>query len=213
MKWNHRLSQLSTNGRRASLSIERLAKESTGYSVATTGWVVDRVLEARARFVVGADGHNSVVRRSLGLDFAELADPQFFGVFEFGANAAAQSEVRVVLDEASTNVLWPLADGRFRWSFQLEDSWEFMPDTRAKNRLAVQIGEDTFPYLDRSEDERAGRRAGTMVRLSPGRHPLVRRRAFRTAPGQEFRPRPSLVGRGRSPSCFSDRRAEHERRP
>lgn len=148
IRWNHRLAELSLNGKQASAKIERLSKQSTGYSVSTTGWVVDKVLDTRARFVVGADGHNSVVRRALGVEFSDLDETLFFGVFEFQADSAAFPEVCVVLDEDSTNVLWPLANGRFRWSFELGDSWEFRPNTRAKNRLAVHIGDDTFPYLD-----------------------------------------------------------------
>jgi 2-polyprenyl-6-methoxyphenol hydroxylase-like FAD-dependent oxidoreductase len=160
IQWNHRLAHLSLNGKQASARIERLAKQSTGYSVGTTGWVVDKVLDTRARFVVGADGHNSVVRRSLGVEFTDLEATLFFGVFEFDADSAAFPEVRVVLDDDSTNVLWPLADGRFRWSFELGDKWEFVPSTRAKDRLAVQVGQESFPYLDMEKmKELAARRA------------------------------------------------------
>lgn len=147
VKWNHRLADLRLDGGQAAARIERMAKESMGYSVSTTGWVVDKVLETRARFVVGADGHNSMVRRVLDVDFKDLKETLFFGVFEFAAAAKSPREVRVVLTDDTTNVLWPLADGRFRWSFQLEDDWEFVPDTRKKSRLAVQIGDDTFPFL------------------------------------------------------------------
>lgn len=148
VKWNHRLSQLAANGQGLSATIDRLGKESLGYTVSTTGWVVESTRTTRAAYAIGTDGHNSIVRRALGIDFPSLGAAQFFGVFEFAAEARAFPEVRVVFDGDKTSVLWPLEDGRFRWSFELPDDWEFVPTTRKKSRLSVQIGDDTFPYLD-----------------------------------------------------------------
>lgn len=144
--WSHRLSRLEQEGTQISARIEKLSKESTGYIIARTEWVVEKILPHRARFVIGADGHNSFVRRSLGLKFPQLADPQLFAVFEFAADWEPLDEVRVVLDHHSSSVLWPLEKGRFRWSFQLEDLGERL-EPRQKSRLFIQIGGKPFPYL------------------------------------------------------------------
>ncbi len=148
VQWCHRLRDLETGGKRVVAKLDKLGREPGGYAVATTGWVVDKTLQTWASYVIGADGHHSAVRRALGVELEDLGESRFFGVFELTADAEDLREVRVVLDKDTTNVLWPLGGGRFRWSFQLEDDWEFLPDTRVKKRLAVQLGDEAFPYLD-----------------------------------------------------------------
>lgn len=146
VRWNHRLARLDAGEASCQAVVQRLGKESTGYSYAETGWVVEREIKTEAAYVVGADGHHSVVRRQLGLDFPELGDAQYYGVFELTAEADLEHEARIVLDAGSSNVLWPLGGGRFRWGFEIEPP-EHPPD-RVKGRLAVQVGADVFPSLD-----------------------------------------------------------------
>jgi 2-polyprenyl-6-methoxyphenol hydroxylase-like FAD-dependent oxidoreductase len=59
-------------------------------------------------------------------------------------------EVRVVLSGRTANVLWPLGEQRCRWSFQELDPASLVA-RRAKGRLAVQVGPDAFPFLDRDD--------------------------------------------------------------
>jgi 2-polyprenyl-6-methoxyphenol hydroxylase-like FAD-dependent oxidoreductase len=153
VKWNHRLARMELGDDHVTAHVHKLEKETMGYAASHGEWVVARELQTTAACLVGADGHNSLVRRILGVEFPELGQAQFFGVFELAADTvgAEVREVRVVLEEARTNVLWPLGGGRFRWSFQMEQPDHLgKVDTRSKSRLAVQIGEDVFPYLDRS---------------------------------------------------------------
>jgi len=145
VKWNHRLAGLELNGGFVEATIQRLGKDSTGYSVSSTEWVVEKTLTTEANFVFGADGCNSAVRRLAGISFEDLGNSQQFAVFECGTDRDAGSEVRVVLEEQETSVYWPLSGDRFRWSFGL--SGVDTPDERVKHRLAVQIGEQTLPYL------------------------------------------------------------------
>lgn len=147
VQWSHRLASLETGGERANARIHKLVKEASGYAYSTTGWVIDKTIETQARFVLGTDGLHSAVRRALDVDFEEIGPRQFFGVFEFNAELESANELKVVLDDNTNNVLWPMRDNHFRWSFQLEDSWELVPQTRTKSRLIVQVGEDTFPFL------------------------------------------------------------------
>jgi len=163
VRWNHRLAELTVGeGGESSLAVvEHLGKESTGYSVATTVWVVEKTLQLAPRFVLGADGHRSRVRHALGVDFPELGAPELYAVFELGSNAGPAEEVRVVLDAdggttgGSADVLWPLGADRRRWSFQvrpeaLEQEDRKRPD---KSRLAVQVGRHSYPYLSRESME------------------------------------------------------------
>jgi 2-polyprenyl-6-methoxyphenol hydroxylase-like FAD-dependent oxidoreductase len=99
--------------------VDKLVLTSQGYSVPDMEWVVGKTLHISAAFVVGADGHNSHVRQCLGIDHEHLAEPIAFEVCEFETDAPLGNDVRVVLDDKTTNVLWPLPNGHCRWSFQL----------------------------------------------------------------------------------------------
>ncbi|MHB8903113.1 MAG: FAD-dependent oxidoreductase, partial [Thermoguttaceae bacterium] len=58
--------------------------------------------------------------------------------------------------EGADNVLWPMEEGRCRWSFQLLDY--AVPElTRKKERLSVQLGEGRYPVLS---EESFGRLLG-----------------------------------------------------
>lgn len=146
--WNHRVAGLESDGDSCSVELEWLDKESTGYGVAVTEWVVEKAWEQQARFVVGADGHHSMVRRQLGLGFEAVAPARVFGVFEVRAPGAEVEEVRVILDGdgPTTSVLWPLGRDHLRWSFQLTDGEPFA-EPRTKRRLAVQVGGGAYPHL------------------------------------------------------------------
>jgi 2-polyprenyl-6-methoxyphenol hydroxylase-like FAD-dependent oxidoreductase len=145
IQWNHRLSALDQSAGTVLAQVERLSKESTGYSVARTEWVVDKSYEVRASMVVGADGHRSTVRRLLEIDYEDQGDPHVFAVFEFSADAAPLHELQVVLHEDTMNVLWPMADGRFRWSFEMSEGFE--TDPRVKSRLFVQLRDEPYPHV------------------------------------------------------------------
>lgn len=154
--WNRRLAgfeqHTSNSGRRVVSQVEELGKESVGYGVATSEWVVEERSRVVSDFLIGADGHRSAVRRLLGFDFdrAGAEGGEVYAVFEVQAEPPVASEVRVVLGEETTDVLWPLGPNRLRWSFQLLDP-EGLVAQRSKGRLAVQLGGDVFPYLDRDD--------------------------------------------------------------
>jgi 2-polyprenyl-6-methoxyphenol hydroxylase-like FAD-dependent oxidoreductase len=69
VRWSHRLAGLEVRGDTVTASVQHLEKESGGYAVARTEWAVGESLAFRARFVIGADGHRSLVRRALGTSF------------------------------------------------------------------------------------------------------------------------------------------------
>jgi 2-polyprenyl-6-methoxyphenol hydroxylase-like FAD-dependent oxidoreductase len=150
IRWNHRVAAIDGGEERIAVRVERLGKDSTGYGVATTEWVVDRAFELTPAFAVGTDGHRSAVRRALDADFAPAGDPQTFAVFEFGADEGPWRDVRVVLAQDSDNVIWPLGDGRFRASFEIADPGA-KPTPRRKDRLAVQVGSAEFPLLGQDD--------------------------------------------------------------
>jgi 6-methylpretetramide 4-monooxygenase / 4-hydroxy-6-methylpretetramide 12a-monooxygenase len=145
VQWNHRLAELEAGEDRVDALVERMGKDSTGYGFATMTWVVDKVLRSHPAFVIGADGHRSTVRRAAGIPLQEVGGSQLFGVFELVAAQQAGREVTVVLDEGTTNALWPMGGNRCRWTFELFD-WEMASELRHKDRLHVRLGAEGLPY-------------------------------------------------------------------
>jgi 2-polyprenyl-6-methoxyphenol hydroxylase-like FAD-dependent oxidoreductase len=117
--WNHRA--VAIDGDRAPMvRVERLEKESSGYSYAASVWVVDKVMELRPRFVVGTDGHDSFVRRSLGIDFEAVGPARRFVALEMTMPAGgAGSDLRVVLGDNYTDAAWPLPGGACRCTLEI----------------------------------------------------------------------------------------------
>jgi 2-polyprenyl-6-methoxyphenol hydroxylase-like FAD-dependent oxidoreductase len=144
--WNHELSHAEPQKDNVAATIDTLEKDSMGYAVAHTEWVVTNTTEVSVPLVVGADGHQSLVRRTLGADYSPIGDPQHFAVFEFRSDADLDHEMRIILADATTSILWPLPEGYCRWSFQLEN-FAAPESTRVKHRGAVQLGGAEFPML------------------------------------------------------------------
>jgi 2-polyprenyl-6-methoxyphenol hydroxylase-like FAD-dependent oxidoreductase len=152
VKWSHRLSGLDTEQGSIVARIDRMDKVSSGYAVATTEWVIQKTMSVEAGFVIGADGHRSAVREALGIGFEARRTPELFAVFEFYSDGESGNEARIVVDEDTVSVLWPLPGERWRWSFQLpEDDHLVRARRRQKSRLALQIGGEAFPHLEQEQ--------------------------------------------------------------
>jgi len=150
VQWNHRVRTIQAEQMKAAATIDKMAKVSCGYAVATTEWAIERTLHSEAAFVVGADGHRSIVRNTLGIEYESVGASESFAVFEFHSDVDLKNEVRIVFDGQTTNVLWPLPGNRCRWSFQL-DRTEASAESRLKRRLTVPIGRQAFPHLTRDD--------------------------------------------------------------
>jgi len=145
--WSHRLASLEPRADTVVARVERLEKVSTGYAVAHTEWAVGKQLEVEASFVVGTDGHASLVRRALGLPFDDAGPSQVFAVLECAAGSPA-GELRLVIEtNGTTSVLWPLPGERARWSLEI-DAPEVSAEERHKSRLTTQLGERFYHHLD-----------------------------------------------------------------
>jgi len=119
VEWRHELSGLEPGPDCVRAGIDRYEKESRGYVVAHTEWVVAGSATSEVQYVVGADGYSSRVRRALNYDFPEVGPAQYFAVFEFSTDADLKHEMSIVFGDGTADVLWPLLGGDFRWSFLL----------------------------------------------------------------------------------------------
>ncbi len=117
--WHHRLADLRSGAGGVVAHVDELSGTSLGYIVPHWEEIVRNTTQVSAPALVGADGHRSLVRRCLGIDYERVGDPELYWVLEFETDAEPANEVRVVLSESTTNVLWPLPGLRYRWSFQI----------------------------------------------------------------------------------------------
>jgi len=120
--WGHRLQSLTAEGAALRAEVAELDQVATGYPVARTESLVVRNETIRPMFVIGADGHDSAVRRMTDIEMAQHGEGQVFSVYEIEATGELPAEVRVILDPDFTSVYWPLEDGRCRWGFQIQDA-------------------------------------------------------------------------------------------
>jgi len=172
--WRHEVPTVSDEDGRTVATVNELKKkfrrDYEAQDAVHTEWEVSKTSNIEADFVLGADGHNSQVRRGLGFDFPEVGPAQYYAVFEFKSDEAATNETRIVLGERTTDVLWPLPGGDCRWSFQLPDysdteaeqlkdrlllgGFGHFPTKRLKSRAPAAVGWGAGPALDKQHLER-----------------------------------------------------------
>jgi len=168
VQWNHRVQEIVEEADGVRTEIARLDQAPSGYPIARLEWVVDKILETRSDFVVGADGYHSLTRGQLGLQYNQIAEEQVFSVFEFEAAADPGNEVRVLLSKGGTSVLWPMAGRRCRWSFQIDRPEDHRPQLAGLNALLrerapwfpqakAEIHWQAVVHFDRRLTERFGR--------------------------------------------------------
>ena len=159
VNWNHRFADLHNDGEAVVATIEELGATATGYIVPHWESIVKRSFPVRAQFLIGADGHGSLVRQRLGIEHTRVAGPEFFAAYEFEPEEQVEDEVRVVLDQSTTNVLWPLPGNKCRWTFQLvksEMAAEFPDKERRGARFAEKnVDERIRQYVQKVAKQRA----------------------------------------------------------
>jgi 2-polyprenyl-6-methoxyphenol hydroxylase-like FAD-dependent oxidoreductase len=128
VQWDHRVQALEPAADRVNLTVARLDKVSTGYPIAHTEVVVDKLLEIGASYVVGADGYDSFVRRRLGIALADQGKGQLYSVFQFATGGDVPADGRLMVAGERVGGYWPLPEGRCRFSFPIGAAEEHRPD-------------------------------------------------------------------------------------
>lgn len=138
--WGHRLEGFENGGDAIKATVGKLGGTATGYIVPHWESVVQKEILMQAKFLIGADGHNSLVRQRLGIDYERFDGTQSFVACEFSSGSGTRDELRVVLDDTTTNVLWPLPGNAYRWTFQMVHS-EGLKEFPEKERRPVRTAE------------------------------------------------------------------------
>jgi len=119
IRWSHRFAGLDDAADRVAVTVETLAVESGGYPIGGHVFSVDKTKTSTFAYVIGADGHNSIVRRRLGIDVEPSGEPQGYVAMERISAVDLGREIHAVVDETTTDILWPLPGGRCRWTVQI----------------------------------------------------------------------------------------------
>jgi 2-polyprenyl-6-methoxyphenol hydroxylase-like FAD-dependent oxidoreductase len=157
--WNHRFEDFIEEEEEITATVDELGGTATGYIVPHWETVVKKQRAVRANFLIGADGYHSVVRQRLGTEYTRVGSREFFAAYEFESDSKGEDELRVVLDPSSTNVLWPLAGNKYRWTFQLLKH-EMPAEFPEKERRAVRfeqklVDEEIRRYVEKVSQQRA----------------------------------------------------------
>jgi 2-polyprenyl-6-methoxyphenol hydroxylase-like FAD-dependent oxidoreductase len=118
--WTHQCLAMSQLDRRVHARVARMDKYSMGYPIAHTEWMVAKEYDVQSRFLIGADGYHSAVRKNLGVRYEHRGDADAFSVYEFACETPFRNEARVVVQDGRLSVAWPLHERRCRFSFQVD---------------------------------------------------------------------------------------------
>jgi len=122
VQWRRRLGKIEARDQGVDAVIEELAPSAREEPIPGLGTEAQEGCKFHADFLVGADGCNSLVRQQMGIPWIQGGDPQLFGVYEIATVEPADPEVKLVLHDSTTSVLWPLGENKCRWSFQINSA-------------------------------------------------------------------------------------------
>ena len=145
--WDHRLGRVEQSADGVDVEVDEIENRYTGYAFAHMDRMVAKRRKLRVPFVIGADGHGSLVRLQSGIGFEETGATEHYAVFEFDSDAEPKGDMRLGMGPESTDVYWPLPYGQRRWSFQLTD-YEVSAFSREKDRMLAHIEGGGYPLLD-----------------------------------------------------------------
>lgn len=118
-KWNHELIELNETPEGINVELAEIEDVPQGYPIMRSHRMRGRSQNIPAKFVLGADGYNSLVRRLIRAKYQQITPSREFVIFEFFSSSGIDDEARVVLDSESMNVLWPLGGQRYRWTLEI----------------------------------------------------------------------------------------------
>ena len=133
VEWGRRLRGIEQGADEVEARVEKLQPIGRGGIIPDFEEDPQDCFQIHADFVVGADGHNSQLRRQLGIGLAQTGSPQMYGVYEIETVEPVDHEMKLVVSDAGISVLWPMTNNRCRWSFQIvppEAPGDSLPDGR-----------------------------------------------------------------------------------
>ncbi|MGO8699253.1 MAG: FAD-dependent monooxygenase [Limisphaerales bacterium] len=119
IEWNRRLLKIKPRDNGLEAWIENLELFERDYSLPMFANAVGERITLEADFVIGADGHHSAVRQQMDIRAVPMGAPQLFAVYELETVEPVDHVMKLVLNKSGISALWPVAENKCRWSFQI----------------------------------------------------------------------------------------------
>lgn len=116
--WKHRATEATDHDQGIIVDVDRSSDHGTGYAISRMESVVDKTLHFDTKFVVAADGYNSLMRRIAKVETAPLADDQYYAFFDFETDMDPEHSIRISIKDGLSTAQYPMTDGISRLSFQ-----------------------------------------------------------------------------------------------
>lgn len=107
-------------------------------------WTDSPELAWRAKFVFGADGYSSLVRRALGIDLIDLQSTESWAMYETTLARGLGHEACIAFQNELVSAVWPMREDRARWLFQLSGDLDRPQNWDTFRRLY----EQRLPWLE-----------------------------------------------------------------
>lgn len=135
VEWDQEVTELQPEADAVTARIARLETVAQGYAVSGQLRVEGGVEMMRARYVIGADGLHSTVRRLIASSVVSMGRMHHYDVFEFKYAGALDDAQRVVMTPHGMCTLWPMANGHARWTFEVPPQHAVLPSPRELHEL------------------------------------------------------------------------------
>lgn len=120
VNWSHRLAGIEDRGDHVVSEIEKIDMVTAGYPIAHQEWIIQKRFSQESKFVIGADGTHSLVRRRMNLPVTGRGGRERFAVYEGPSKSPEENAIKVVQHDGRASAFWPLPGNRWRWVIELD---------------------------------------------------------------------------------------------
>jgi len=93
--WNHRAAELSEEGERVRLLVDRMEQRMMGYAVMHEEWLVDKSFPFSAKWLIAADGYDSLIRRLMHVPYEQVGPSRSYILAEHETAGMHDPVIRV----------------------------------------------------------------------------------------------------------------------
>ena len=145
--WNHRATDILQTDDGIEVKVDRITERTTGYAVSRIEHVIDKTLNIEARFLIAADGFQSLMRRLLLIDTVPQLPQQSFMMFDVDTDEDLGREMKLSLTDELESFLIPMPNGKARLGFEVEGI-SLPDDLKTKERTPLFEHEHNIDPID-----------------------------------------------------------------